>query len=68
MRPHFLIWSFGPKIGSVDGICPPTDSFNRFYGLRHAVVCMPERDGKDQEENIIAQSKWARAGSLALVD
>ena len=32
MTPHFLIlWSFGPKIGSVDGICHQTDSMNRFY-------------------------------------
>ena len=31
MTPHFLIWSFGPKIGSVDGICHQTDSVNRFY-------------------------------------
>ena len=37
-------------------------------GLRHAVSgIMPERDGKDQEKRI-AQSKRARAGSLALVD
>ena len=38
-------------------------------GLRHAVVWygMPERDGKDEGEDI-AQSKRARAGSLALVD
>ena len=27
----FLIWSFGPEIGSVDGICHPTGSMNRFY-------------------------------------
>ena len=31
MTPHFLIGSFGPKIGSVDGICHQTDSMNRFY-------------------------------------
>ena len=31
MTPHFLIWSFGPKIGSVDEICHQTDSMNRFY-------------------------------------
>ena len=31
MTPHFLIWSFGPKIGSVDGICHQTDSMDRFY-------------------------------------
>ena len=31
MTPHFLIWSFGPKIGSVDRICHQTDSMNRFY-------------------------------------
>ena len=31
MTPHLLIWSFGPKIGSVDGICHQTDSMNRFY-------------------------------------
>ena len=31
MTPHFLIWSFGPKIGSVDRICHQTDSINRFY-------------------------------------
>ena len=31
MTPHFLIWSFGPKIESVDGICHQTDSMNRFY-------------------------------------
>ena len=26
-----IIWSFGPKIGSVDRICHQTDSMNRFY-------------------------------------
>ena len=31
MTPHFLIWSFGPNIGSVDGICHPTDSMNILY-------------------------------------
>ena len=31
MTPHFPIWSFGPKIESVDGICQQTDSRNRFY-------------------------------------
>ena len=31
MTPHFLIWSFGPKIGSVDRICHQTDSMDRFY-------------------------------------
>ena len=31
MTPHFLIRSFGPKIGSVDGICHQTDSMNIFY-------------------------------------
>ena len=31
MRPHFLIWSFGPKKGFVDGICPLTDSTNMLY-------------------------------------
>ena len=31
MTPHFLIWSVGPKIGSVDGICHQTDSMDRFY-------------------------------------
>ena len=31
MIPHFLIWSFGPKIGTVDRICHQTDSMNRFY-------------------------------------
>ena len=31
MTPHFLMWSFGPKIGSVDRICHQTDSMNRFY-------------------------------------
>ena len=31
MTPHFLKWSFGPKIESVDGICQQTDSRNRFY-------------------------------------
>ena len=31
MTPHFLIWSFGPKIGYVDRICHQTDSMNRFY-------------------------------------
>ena len=31
MTPHFPIWSFGPKIESVDGICHQTDSMNRFY-------------------------------------
>ena len=31
MTPHFLIRSFGPKIGSVDGICHQTDSMNRLY-------------------------------------
>ena len=35
-------------------------------GLLHAVVGMPERDGKDQGEDIPKQR--ARAGSLALVD
>ena len=30
MTPHFPIWSFGPKIESVDGICHQTDSMNRF--------------------------------------
>ena len=29
--PNIIIWSFGPKIGSVDGICHQTDSMNRFY-------------------------------------
>ena len=33
-------------------------------GLRHAVVC-PNLTGRTKK---IAQSKWARAGSLALVD
>ena len=31
MTPHFLRWSFGPKIESVDGICHQTDSMNIFY-------------------------------------
>ena len=31
MTPHFLKRSFGPKIGSVDGICHQTDSMNRLY-------------------------------------
>ena len=31
MTPHFLKWSFGPKIESVEGICHQTDSMNRFY-------------------------------------
>ena len=31
MTSHFLKWSFGPKIESVDGICQQTDSRNRFY-------------------------------------
>ena len=31
MTPHFLIWSFRPKIRYVDGICHPTDSMNRLY-------------------------------------
>ena len=31
MTPHFLIWSFGPKIGPVDGICRQTDS--RTYSI-----------------------------------
>ena len=31
MTPHFLKWSFGPKIEYVDGICHQTDSMNRFY-------------------------------------
>ena len=31
MTPHLLIWSFGPKKGSVDGICHQTVSMNRFY-------------------------------------
>ena len=31
MTPHLLIRSFGPKIGSVDGICHQTDSMNRFH-------------------------------------
>ena len=31
MTPHFLKWSFGPKMESVDGICQQTDSKNRFY-------------------------------------
>ena len=31
MTPHFPIWSFVPKIDSVDGICHQTDSMNRFY-------------------------------------
>ena len=34
-------------------------------GLRHAVVC-PNVTGRAKE--MIVQSKWARAGSLALVD
>ena len=34
-------------------------------GLRHAVVC-PNVTGRTKER--IAQSKWARTGSLALVD
>ena len=25
-------------------------------GLRHAVLCMPERDGKDQQENCLKQA------------
>ena len=28
MTSHFLIGSFGPKIGSVNGICHPIDSIN----------------------------------------
>ena len=31
MTLHFLKWSFGPKIESVDGICRQTDSMNIFY-------------------------------------
>ena len=31
MTPHFLIWSFGPKIGPVDAICHQTVSMNIFY-------------------------------------
>ena len=31
MTPHFLKWSFGPKIEFVDGICQQTGSRNRFY-------------------------------------
>ena len=31
MTPHFLKWSFEPKIESVDGICHQTDSMNIFY-------------------------------------
>ena len=31
MTPHFLKWSFGPKIESADGNCQQTDSRNRFY-------------------------------------
>ncbi|CAN0327643.1 unnamed protein product [Ascophyllum nodosum] len=31
MTPHFLIWSLGPKTGSVDGIWHQTDSMDRFY-------------------------------------
>ena len=38
MTPHFLKWSFGPKIESVDGICQQTDSRNRFYLDVKAVV------------------------------
>ena len=34
-------------------------------GLRHAAVC-PNLTGRKKER--ISQSKWARAGSLALVD
>ena len=34
-------------------------------GLRHAVVC-PNVTGRIKER--IAQSKWARAGSLAIID
>ena len=31
MTPHFLIWPFGPKTGSFNGICHQADSMNRFY-------------------------------------
>ena len=43
--PHFLIWSFGPKIGSVDGICHQTDSMNRFY--------LDVRDQNNSNSNMI---------------
>ena len=31
MTPYFVIWSLGPKTGSVDGICHQPDFMNRFY-------------------------------------
>ena len=45
MTPHFPIWSFGPKIESVDGICHQTDSMNRFFldvktGSKHQIQKM----------------------------
>ena len=41
MRPHFLIWSFGPKAGSVDGIlCQLTDCLNRLYLLVKTGSCL----------------------------
>ena len=46
MTPHyFLIWSFGSKIGSVDGIiCPPTDSMNIFYPIARGETPSSERE------------------------
>ena len=43
------------------------DRCRKKQGWTTACSGMPERDGKDQGEDI-AQSKRARAGSLALID
>ena len=37
MTPHFPIWSFGPKIESVDGICHQTDSIST---LRQGLIAL----------------------------
>ena len=44
------------------------DRYGESQGWTTACSGMPERDGKDQGKERIAQSKRARAGSLVLVD
>ena len=56
MTPHFLKWSFGPKIESVDGICQQTDSRNRFY---LDVKTEPKADSYAYEKFI---RKWTKYG------
>ena len=37
-------------------------------GLRHAIVSMPGRDGKDQDRILQSNNRHVRAGLLAIVD